>query len=65
MKVYFIEQIISFGDFESPGRSERVSDYFRNKEDAEKFMKENFPESDWNRDSWNTIYLTSTDLVIK
>lgn len=65
MKVFFVKSIISFGDFESPERSERVSDYFYNRNDAQKYMEDHFPKSSWGNTCWNTVYVTSDDLVIR
>ena len=65
MKVFFVKRIISFRDFGFPEQSERVSDYFYKREDAQKYMEDHFPKSSWGNTSWNTVYVASDDLVIR
>lgn len=62
---FYVKEIISFGEFESPEVSKVVSDYYHNEEDAIKFMKEHFPKHFWDGSSWETVYVASKDLEIK
>lgn len=64
MTVYYVEETLSFPDFECRGSYKRVSDYFRNKEDAEQYMKEHYRPEQY-EGGWSTIHVRKEEIVIR